>query len=712
MNIKAGTARLIMVIVALSIVLGMYLYTNYYFFKDEEESTGFNDYARITDIDYQAVLSDEPGNGGNVIITERITYDVHAASKDNLFWELYRDLPVDYVDGLKIDYKVNSVKQIYPSGEEVIYEESPKLYWFDEDYTSSIYGPGKWYHSPGYQCVLFYIDGIYRDEVTFEIEYVMYNAALRYSDVSELYLSMYSDSTIKYLESFKGEILIPNKDMPASGNYLAHTYGTNSSTFPFTESSTKNPGYYTFSFELDKDDLKFKGYNEYLEFSLLSFNEDSSIFTDYAPDNLYSDDVYLEEALAAINAYDDAYNSAKTNQKITLIITIVASLIIIVYVINRDKKIKKNYLIHKENNNIIYYRDIPSNLDPYFAATLVFSHHRHKVNMGDVYSALLLNLVRKNYIELKKIDETKNWVPENINVNILYIPNNIIPTLNNTTLNQAISDKNILEPKVVLEKRVNINGKELESLSINEETYFNLFIKYAINNTITMQAFQKKISTDINNTEKFVSSIEKSITDIGVSQGYFQKADYDKLKRTTNSLGNKYLISAILLLIIGSFVIYNKQVGFSFISLLILSITLIISGIILKHCSKQYVLLTEFGEDEYIKWRALYNFLNSATLMNEKEVVEVVLWEEYLVYATAFGIADKVIKALEIRCPDLSVSPMLNNQFYRSRNFITFNHRISRSSYRATYRSRGIHISGGAFYGGGGRGGGGGGGGH
>ena len=156
--------------------------------------------------------------------------------------------------------------------------------------------------------------------------------------------------------------------------------------------------------------------------------------------------------------YDDAYNSAKTNQKITLIITIVASLIIIVYVINRDKKIKKNYLIHKENNNIIYYRDIPSNLDPYFAATLVFSHHRHKVNMGDVYSALLLNLVRKNYIELKKIDETKNWVPENINVNILYIPNNIIPTLNNTTLNQAISDKNILEPKVVLEKRVNING--------------------------------------------------------------------------------------------------------------------------------------------------------------------------------------------------------------------------------------------------------------
>ena len=117
-----------------------------------------------------------------------MTFDIHAASENNLFWELWRDLPEDYVDGVKVDYKVNSVKQIYPDGREVVYEESPKLYWDDYDYVSynPNSGPGKWYHSEGpydedleqYECVFFYVDGLYREEVVFEIEYEMYNLSL------------------------------------------------------------------------------------------------------------------------------------------------------------------------------------------------------------------------------------------------------------------------------------------------------------------------------------------------------------------------------------------------------------------------------------------------------------------------------------------------------------------------------------------------------
>ena len=91
------------------------------------------DYARITDVDYKAIVVDEPGNSGKVVVTERLTFDIHAASKNNLFWELWRDLCEDYVDGLEVNYKVNSVKQIMPDGTEIIYDKSPKLYWEDED---------------------------------------------------------------------------------------------------------------------------------------------------------------------------------------------------------------------------------------------------------------------------------------------------------------------------------------------------------------------------------------------------------------------------------------------------------------------------------------------------------------------------------------------------------------------------------------------------
>ena len=143
-----------------------------------------DDYARITDVEYQAIVMDEQNTGGKIFITERLTFDIHAASEDNLFWELWRDLPETYQDGLKIDYDVYSVKQINEDGTETIYTESPKLYWYDEDYVSDIYGPGKWYHSEGpydgeynFECVLFYVDGLYREEVVFEIQYVMNNAS-------------------------------------------------------------------------------------------------------------------------------------------------------------------------------------------------------------------------------------------------------------------------------------------------------------------------------------------------------------------------------------------------------------------------------------------------------------------------------------------------------------------------------------------------------
>lgn len=744
---------------------------------DSEESTGPNDYARITDVDYKAVLVDKPNEGGKVIITEKLTYDIHAASKNNLFWELWRDLPEDYVDGLKVDYQVNYVKQLNNDGTETIYRESPKLYWDDSDYTSNIYGPGKWYHSVGpynedlarYECVFFYVDGLYREEVTFEIQYEMNNAALRYSDVSELYLSMYSEETIEYLESFKGQILIPRKDMPKEGNYVAHTYGTNSHTFDYTESDTINPGYHTFSFNLDKKELQFKNYNQYIEFSLLSFNEDKHIFTNYAPSNYYSNDVYLEEALDAIDEYDNLPIKAKRNKIIVFIISIATSILIIKYIITRDKNIRKKHKFYKPTTAIQYFREIPSDLDPHFAATLVFSKQKHKVDVGDTYSALMLNLVRKGYIELEKIDNNKDWTFNNILLKILYTPslinqfnstnpsatstnqysysqtianyynqseqttinennqpNNIslnilspqinIPTTSQTKYTASNHNQNILFTDIQQPKepeRYNINGKKLEKLTSNEEAYFNLIVRHSLNNSITMENFQQKVSTDYDNTDTFVTSVEKSIVNIGVSEGYFQKADYNSIKNSTKALSNTYMIFGLLILIIGNIIISITRLDLAHGSLFIIGTVLIICSLYLKKFINNYTLLTQFGEDEYEKWRALYNFLNSETLMKERTVIELPLWEKYLVYATAFGISEKVVKALEINCPNTEDSPMLNNDYYRSNNFRSHSRSFKRSTHNASSTSRASrYSSGGSYYGGGGRGGGGGGGGH
>lgn len=107
-----------------------------YLFEDITIENPF-DYARITDVDYKAVVVDEPDSEGKIIVTERLTFDIHAASKNNLFWELWRDLPEEYIDGVKVEYKVNSVKQILDNGTEIVYQESPELYWNDYDYVNT-----------------------------------------------------------------------------------------------------------------------------------------------------------------------------------------------------------------------------------------------------------------------------------------------------------------------------------------------------------------------------------------------------------------------------------------------------------------------------------------------------------------------------------------------------------------------------------------------
>lgn len=108
-----------------------------YLFEDITIENPF-DYARITDVDYKAVVVDEPDSEGKIIVTERLTFDIHAASKNNLFWELWRDLPEEYIDGVKVEYKVNSVKQILDDGTEIVYQESPELYWDDYDYVNTV----------------------------------------------------------------------------------------------------------------------------------------------------------------------------------------------------------------------------------------------------------------------------------------------------------------------------------------------------------------------------------------------------------------------------------------------------------------------------------------------------------------------------------------------------------------------------------------------
>ncbi|MEM3369544.1 MAG: DUF2207 domain-containing protein [Candidatus Micrarchaeia archaeon] len=95
-----------------------------------------------------------------------------------------------------------------------------------------------------------------------------------------------------------------------------------------------------------------------------------------------------------------------------------------------------------------------------------------------------------------------------------------------------------------------------------------------------------------------------------------------------------------------------------------------------------------------------YTFMKELTLMKEKGIKDVILWERLLVYATAFGIADQVVKAMDVIVPEYKSN-------VRLKSYAVFAVSISNST-RGTVSA---YMSSGRSRGGGGAGGGGGGGG-
>lgn len=57
---------------------------------------------------------------------------------------------------------------------------------------------------------------------------------------------------------------------------------------------------------------------------------------------------------------------------------------------------------------------------------------------------------------------------------------------------------------------------------------------------------------------------------------------------------------------------------------------------------------TEFGKEYYEKWKNFKKYLKDFSLIKENPPESIVIWNEYLVYATALGVAKEVYKAMEM----------------------------------------------------------------
>ena len=119
---------------------------------------------------------------------------------------------------------------------------------------------------------------------------------------------------------------------------------------------------------------------------------------------------------------------------------------------------------------------------------------------------------------------------------------------------------------------------------------------------------------------------------------------------------------------------------------------------------KNINVLTQKGINDKEKWKGLKKYMEDFSLLNEKEVPAIEVWEQYLVYATAFGIADKVLKQLKTVYPNIDELDNINSSaymyfIYHSNFSSSISNSISSSISSAYSSSSG---GGGGFSGGGG----------
>ena len=118
------------------------------------------------------------------------------------------------------------------------------------------------------------------------------------------------------------------------------------------------------------------------------------------------------------------------------------------------------------------------------------------------------------------------------------------------------------------------------------------------------------------------------------------------------------------------------------------------------------------------QYEALERYLQDFGRLQEKPPDAVVLWEQFLVYAVVFGIADEVIKAMSVRVPDVVTDPAFRTSYFiwfatpgdgGLSAFGEMHQSFSQAVSVATSSSSSGSGGGGGFSGGGGGGGGGGG---
>jgi len=289
-----------------------------------------------------------------------------------------------------------------------------------------------------------------------------------------------------------------------------------------------------------------------------------------------------------------AYRKAVTNVVISVVFLAV-SIGLVVFLRIKNKRIKGEYPK--------YFRDLPKEWSAGELGHLFYYYEGgvEKQNLrGRLLSATMLELARRNYIE-------------------------IIPSADD---NYKIHVKDISDT---------MKG----DLRPYESTLYRLLgrVENWAKHEFTMNEFEKYAKTHY-------SDIDNTINEFNTkSKDWFRR---EAFVGNLSVLNKALSMIGILIGFIGAVIfMYGSSTAF-------LPIAMVASGIVLFVGAPKVASFNKKGEEEFARAHALKKYMLDFSNLKEYDIPQLILWEEYLVYATMMNISKEVVKNLKLVYPEIT----------------------------------------------------------
>ncbi|MFI3229213.1 MAG: DUF2207 domain-containing protein, partial [Bacillota bacterium] len=422
---------------------------------------------------------------------------------------------------------------------------------------------------------------------TFVFSYTITDAVGEYSDVAELYYKMFSEEFTLAIASFTATITLPELSYNDDA-YMAYLHCTTSDSYLTIEDNVITAT----ATEIES--------GTQIEIRAL-------LDSDVISGELYIDSAEKQNIIDEEQGWADDYASEIRSYYFKVAIDcVLAALIIagaifvVIYGKIKSARIKGNYPE--------YYREVPEGWTVAQAAH-VFYYYKGGAETDDIQSKLMsatiLELARREYIKLEQQSGKDDCV-----INVL----------------------------------TGFSAVKLAELSLEEKELYDLLLKVqgAYPNGFTMDEFEK---FGKKNVEMVASAMKEYMTKSKRKYGTAKLVDnknrkYAKIIDTYSTVS----FGVIGLFIIG--VLFGIAGGIG--GGLITVGGAIIGGIIAKIGRIKRTRLTEEGERLLAKFVGLEKYMKEFSNLKDYDVPKLILWEEYLVYATMMGISKEVIDDLKL----------------------------------------------------------------